>query len=241
MSAGLCIGAVINAAFYVLQHLTRIYFMTAGGAFACRQSKTDVLWFSAHTLGMLGIAALILIWTVMLPVQRQRGQGAVHWVLACTAALNLVLAAGVHGALATKSVRDHAEIASCQAQRAGHCRLSASHGVVPKDVDHPPESPITTNNRMPWCQFTDIGRAGGIRTHDLFVPKENQWFSSHAFSSALLLVYVEENARRVNSRRVTSGLKCAHFFSPVTTTVTKGVTATDGTRITCQHSNHKIA
>lgn len=118
MDANLCGAFVINAAFYGLQQWTRIYFALGGGRIAHVWPEHGAYWFSAHTVSVVVVAFFILLWTVMLPVRPGQYQRAVHLLIVVTAALNLALAVGTHGLMATMSADGFADTPLNRALRA---------------------------------------------------------------------------------------------------------------------------
>lgn len=124
MKTTLCIALVINAAFYVMQQLCRIYFIIMEPLVAYGFPQHGPNWFNPHMLGLVTIGLSLLLWTACLPAGRGLLSRIAHIVLIVMAALNLVYAVMTHGVLRTISERDFADTPSNQAQRAKHARRS---------------------------------------------------------------------------------------------------------------------
>ncbi|MDZ4402465.1 hypothetical protein [Prosthecobacter sp.] len=122
MKMTLCMALIVNSAFYLLQHLCRIYFimMEPMVAYAFPQNGPD--WFVPYTLGFAGVAAGLLLWTAFLPSGRFPSSRIGHMIITVMAALNLTLAVGTHGVLVMLSERDFAETPLNKALRAKHAR-----------------------------------------------------------------------------------------------------------------------
>lgn len=128
MKTTLCIALVINAAFYVVQQLCRIYFFIMAPLVAYGFPQHGPNWFSAHMLGLVTIGFILILWTACLPAGRGLLSRIAHIILIAMAALNLVYAVMTHGFLKTISECAFADTPSNQAQRAKHARLSQPDG-----------------------------------------------------------------------------------------------------------------
>lgn len=124
MKTTLGIALVINAVFYVVQQLCRIYFSIMEPLVAYGFPQNGPGWFNSYTVGLVVVGLGLLIWTACLPAVRGLMPRIAHIALIVMAALNLVYAVMTHGFLAKASERDFADTPSNQAQRAKHARHS---------------------------------------------------------------------------------------------------------------------
>jgi cytochrome c biogenesis protein CcdA len=124
MKTTLCMALVVNAAFYVLQQLCRIYFSIMEPLVAFGFPQYGSGWFRSYTLGFVIIGFGLLLWTACLPAGRSLLSRISHIVLIMMAALNLVFAVTIHGLLATVSESKFADTPENQSQRAKHARRS---------------------------------------------------------------------------------------------------------------------
>lgn len=120
MKTTLCMALVVNAAFYVVQQLCRIYFGVLYPLVSF-DSPQQPDWFSSYALGFVVVGFGLLLWTACLPAGRGLLARFAHIVLIVMAALNLAYAVTVYGFM-TEAESDLADNPTIQALRAKHAR-----------------------------------------------------------------------------------------------------------------------
>lgn len=120
MNGNLAAAFVVNASFYVLVQVTRLPLIVAGDWVAIAWPERGELWHLSYSIGMIVVALLLLLWTLLIPCGALFPQRAVHRILTATAALNLALCVGTLGTLTCMSIQGFADTPSNRASRARH-------------------------------------------------------------------------------------------------------------------------